>query len=291
MIQRLSEPFTYANGSLAGNGGWSAFIGSAPPVASNLVNFDDSGRGAARAVTGAFDPAMPWRLECQVKHAVVSDDVTQLNLILGDLATATIACLLTFEAGAGGSNTLSWVQVTLTRTGETTPDVNEFSGPQTFTAGAFQDVVLGYDGDRRLYVTLNGTRILRTPPVAMPADLTKQVAFYGGPSAADDTLQIDNLSLYVVTPDQAGDVSADPDEPTEIGLPVKTNTAGLTVTGSGKFRYAVNGEAVDEETNSCLPANGDLVILQHRTNIDRVTLYANNGETNQTYTLASISRR
>lgn len=87
---------------------------------------------------------------------------------------------------------------------------------------------------------------------------------------------------------RTGTVSDDPDDPTVIFVSATVPFMGLTVTGSGTFRYALNGESINTTLNSSAVANGDLIVLMDPQGINKVQLYSENGETDQVHSLAAL---
>lgn len=73
-------------------------------------------------------------------------------------------------------------------------------------------------------------------------------------------------------------------------LAVLTVNDGNTGSSIGRFRFAVNAESVNVTSNSCAPASGIAMPIKDSAGVGTLTLYTNNGETNQVYTLASCVR-
>lgn len=95
------------------------------------------------------------------------------------------------------------------------------------------------------------------------------------------------------TTNTLGTVSANATAPTIITLTPLARVVSLVVSdgGAGGYtRYAVNGETVNQTTNSAMPASGIMFPIIHQTGLGTLTLYSVGGATDQTYCLASLSR-
>ncbi len=59
---------------------------------------------------------------------------------------------------------------------------------------------------------------------------------------------------------------------------------------AGHFRYAINGDTVNNTTSACQPASGIAVPVASPIGITSLTIWSNAGEANQVYSIGNVIR-